>query len=241
MNIKAVIASLVLGSSSVAMAAPSASFKPTVATKYGATTVRDHRNDGRNEGRNEGRNDGRNDGTRTSVARPVYRPAPVVIKPVIRRAPVAVIHQPVYRGGWFTAGWNGWSQPVYQQPVYEQPVYQPVVYQQPAYQQPVTLASGLSFYGEDRKFINVGAQAGLFGKLEINAAEGQSFIKQVYVQFDDGQEQVIRDLDRTLTPGQCLTLDLDGDQRAIRRIVVYGTAINNGWQGQAGAFNVTAA
>jgi hypothetical protein len=227
MNIKAIIASLVLGSSSVAMAAPSVSFKPTAGDKYGATTVRDHRTEG----------------TRTPVARPSYRPiyrpapAPIVIKPVIRPAPVAVVRpQPVHRGGWFTGGWsggwNGWSQPVAQPVVYQPPIYQP---------QPVTLASGLSFYGEDRKFITVGAQAGLFGTLELNAAEGQSFIKQVYVQFDDGQEQVIRNLDRTLTPGQCLTLDLDGDRRAIRRIVVYGTAINNGWQGAAGAFSVTAA
>ena len=104
----------------------------------------------------------------------------------------------------------------------------------------MTLATGLSFYGEDRKFITVGAEAGLFGKLELDAAEGQSFIKQVYVQFDDGQEQVIRNLDRTLTPGQRLTLDLDGDRRAIRRIVVYGTGSNNGWQGATGAFTVTA-
>ncbi|MEO7730919.1 MAG: hypothetical protein ABIY55_08110 [Kofleriaceae bacterium] len=229
MNIKAIIASLVLGSSSVALAAPSVSFKPTATDKLGATTVRDHRIDG----------------TRQPVARPIYRPiyrpapAPVVIKPVIRPAPVAVyrpVAQPVHRGGWFTAGWsggwNGWNQPVYQPVVYQPPVYQ---------QQPVTLATGLSFYGQDRKFITVGAQAGRFGKLELSASEGQPFVSGVYVQFDDGQEQYLRNLDRTLTPGQCLTLDLDGDQRAIKRIIVYGTGTTNKWQGSAGELTVTAA
>ncbi len=231
MNIKAIIASLVLGSSSVALAAPSVSFKPTAGDKYGATTVRDHRIDG----------------TREPVARPIYRPiyrpapAPVVIKPIYRPAPAPVavyrpIAQPVYRGGWFSGGWsggwNGWNRPVVQPVVYQPPVYQ---------QQPVTLASGLSFYGEDRKFITVGAQAGRFDKLELNAVEGQPYIQQIYVQFDDGQEQAIRNVDRTLTPGQCLTFDLDGDQRAIRRIVVYGIGSTNGQQGNAGEFSVTAA
>ena len=231
MNIKAIIASLVLGSSSVALAAPSVSFKPTATDKLGATTVRDHRYDG----------------TRAPVARPIYRPAPVVIKPVIRPAPVvikpvirpapvATYRQPVYHGGWFSAGWsggwNGWNQPVYQPVVYQPPVYQP---------QPVTLATGLSFYGQDRKFITVGAQAGLFGKLELSATAGQPFVSGVYVQFDNGQEQFIRDLNRTVTPGQCLTLDLDGDQRAIKRIIVYGTGTTNQWQGSSGELTVTAA
>jgi len=209
MNIKAIIASLVLGSSSVALAAPSVAFKPTATDRLGATTQRDHRTDG----------------TRERVYRPIYRPAPAPI--VIKPAPVAV-YRPIARPaprGWFTAGWGGsWHRPSYQ------PVYQPV-----------TLASDLSFYGEDRKFITVGAQAGLFSKLELNGAEGRTFIKQVYVQFADGQEQVIRDLDRTLSNGECLTLDLDGNRRAIRRIVVYGSAINNGWHRQQGAFSVTAA
>jgi hypothetical protein len=227
MNIKAIIASLVLGSSSVALAAPSVSFKPTATDRLGATTVRDHRFDG----------------TRQPVSRPVYRPiyrpapapAPIVIKPVIRPAPVATYRQPIYRGGWFTAGWSGgwnWNRPVYQPVVYQPPVYQP---------QPVTLATGLSFYGQDRKFITVGAQAGLFGKLELSASEGQPFVSGVYVQFDDGQEQYIRDLNRTVTPGQCLTLDLDGDQRAIKRIIVYGTGSTNKWQGSSGELTVTAA
>jgi hypothetical protein len=39
------------------------------------------------------------------------------------------------------------------------------------------------------------------------------------VQFENGQEQVIRNLDRTLTGHETLSLDLDGDRRTIRRVV----------------------
>jgi len=189
MNIKTLIASLVLGSSSVAMAAPSVVTFTGTGTQYGATTtvVRDHRDEPR------------------------------------------TLPAPAYRGGWYSGSWNGgWG--------WRRPAPRPVVYQQP-----VTLASGLSFNGEDRKFITVGAQAGLFGKLELNADGGRTFIKQVYVQFADGQEQVIRNLDRTLTGNESLTLDLDGNRRAIRRIVVYGTELPNRWRRAPGAFTVIAA
>jgi len=183
MNIKAIIASLVLGSSSLAMAAPSLTVSADA--RFGATT------------------------------QPIARPMPPVYS------------HPV-RGGWYegTGAGGGW----------QRPVIQPIVYQAP-----VTLGSGLTFAGQGRKFITVGAQAGRFGKLEI-AASGRTFIQQVYVQFANGQEQVIRNLDRTVTAGQCLTLDLDGDKRAIRRIVVYGSDLNNrGWRRAAGSFSVTAA
>jgi len=110
----------------------------------------------------------------------------------------------------------------------------------PQVYRPVTLASGLTFAGDGRKFISVGSQAGRFQALQINAAGGRSFIKQVYVQFDNGQEQVVRNLDRLLTGNASLTLDLDGNRRAIRRIVVYGHALNQGWRRSAGSFTVTA-
>ena len=83
-------------------------------------------------------------------------------------------------------------------------------------------------------------QAGRFQKLDIRSASGRTFIKQVYVQFDNGQEQVLRNLDRTLVGNDCLTLDLDGGRRSIRRIVVYGNELNNGFRYQRGTFNVTA-
>jgi hypothetical protein len=164
MNIKAIIASLVLGSSSAAMAAPS------------VTIVRDH------------------------------------------RAPVAQPSQIYYRDR--PAPWRGPRMP-------------PVV-------RPVTLASEMHFANDGRTFIKVDSQAGLFQKLDISAATGRTFIKQVYVEFDNGQEQVLRDLDRTLVGNECLTLDLDGGRRTIRRIVVYGYELNNGFRYEPGTFSVTA-
>lgn len=164
MNIKAIIASLVLGSSSVAMAAPSV--------------------------------------TLSASAHSGYR-APVAQAPVVKVG---------YRPGW----------------------------QRPS-SRPVTLAAGMHFAGDGRTSVTVGSQAGVFGSLQISAAGGRTFIKQVYVQFDNGQEQVIRNLDRTLTGNETLSLDLDGNRRAIRRVVVYGNEINSGWRRADGAFTLTAA
>jgi hypothetical protein len=188
MNIKAIIASLVLGSSSVAMAAPSVTVSATAQGSYGTTIVRDHRDDGYT----------------SEVTRPAIQP----------------IYQVGYQEGWHS-GWDGGRK--------LPPVYRPV-----------TLASGLSFAGDGRKFITVGAQAGRFETLQISAAGGRTFLQQVYVQFDNGQEQVIRNLDRTLIGNESVTLDLDGGRRAIRRIVVYGNDGAAGRRRSAGAFTVTA-
>jgi len=180
MNTKAIIASLVLGSSSVAMAAPSVTVSATAQGSYGTTVVRDHRDEGHEAS--------------------------------------SVVVQPAYQEASWHSGWDGGRK--------LPPVYRPV-----------TLASGLSFAGDGRKFITVGAQAGRFETLQISAAGGRTFLQQVYVQFANGQEQVIRNLDRTLTGNESVTLDLDGGRRGIRRIVVYG---NNGRRRSAGAFSVTA-
>jgi hypothetical protein len=136
---------------------------------------------------------------------------------VVTRPAIQPIYQVGYQEGWHS-GWDGGRK--------LPPVYRPV-----------TLASGLSFAGDGRKFITVGAQAGRFETLQISAAGGRTFLQQVYVQFDNGQEQVIRNLDRTLIGNESVTLDLDGGRRAIRRIVVYGAA---GRRRSAGAFTVTA-
>src|SRR5262249_51332752 len=136
------------------------------------------------------------------------------------------------------------------QPVYSpQPVYyrdRPIVWRgepMPPVYRPVTLASWMHFANDGRSFITVGGHMGRFSTLQISAAGGRTFIKQVYVQFENGQSQVIRDIDATLVGNQSLTLDLDGGRRAIRRIVVYGNPLNSGWNGwrrAAGTFSVTA-
>ena len=189
MNTKAFLASLILGSlsvaSSVAMADPGVTLSASVHGSYGTPVVRDHRV-------------GNEDTTYESP-------------PIMRT------------GGWSGGGtWDG-GRPL-------PPVYRPV-----------TLGAGLSFANDGRKFITVGSQAGRFDTLQINAAGGRTFIKQVYVQFDNGQEQVVRNLDRMLTGNESLTLDLDGNRRAIRRIVVYGNEATTGRRHSQAAFTVTAA
>jgi hypothetical protein len=112
----------------------------------------------------------------------------------------------------------------------------PVVYR------PVMLGSDLHFAGDGRTFLTVGDQMGRFGTLQIKAARGRTFIKQVYVQFENGQEQVIRNINRTLDGHDSLSLDLDGNRRGIKRIVVYGNELGHGWNRwrTAGTFSVTA-
>jgi hypothetical protein len=193
MNIKAIIASLVLGSSSVAMAAPAVSVSVNARAGYGTTVVRDHR--------------------------------------VIAADDCAPVAQPVYTRPVYT---RPAAQPVYQSPpIWRQPPAPPVY-------RPVTLVSGAHFAGDGRTFITNPDQSRLFGSLQISAAGGRTFIQQVYVEFDNGQEQVVRNLNATLTGSQSLTVDLDGNRRGVRRVVVYGKEINSGWQRGAGGFTLTA-
>jgi len=183
MNIKAIIASLVLGSSSLAVAAPA------------VTVVRDHH---------------------------VVVEAPVSAQVYVRPAPVYQRPAPIFTP----------AQPVYTRPAAQNPGW---------WRAPVTLASGVRFANLDRATINVGRQAGLFGSLQISATSGRNLIKLVNIVFADGTHQTVRNLDRTLIGNQSMTLDLDGDRRAIRSITVYGSDLNNGWRRSVGSFTVTAA
>ena len=182
MNIKAIIASLVVGSSSAAMAAPSVTISASAHGTIGNTSYA------------------------TTVVR--NRPEPIP-QPIVQ--PIDYREGGVWRGG-------------HRLP----PVYRPVV-----------LANSLSL-NRGRSFITVGAQQGRFATLQISGATGRTFIKQVFVQFDNGQTQIVRNLDRTLTPNQALTVDLDGNRRAIARIVVYGSELFHGWRRSGGTFTVTA-
>ena len=172
MNIKAIIASLVLGSSSIAMASPSVTVSATAQAPYG-TVVRDHRE-------------------------PVAPPA---------AAPLT-----------FQAGWHR-SPPIYRS---------------------VTLASNMKL-AAGRASVAVGAQAGRFDTLKLTAATGRTLIKQVYVQFDNGRWQAMKNLDQTLGGNQTLTLDLDGNRRAIRRVIVLGDALGFNRRWASSSINITAA
>jgi hypothetical protein len=194
MNIKAILASLILGSSSIAMASPAAPGVTVSSVSYGDTTIRDHR-----------------------FAPPVQ-----------------------------TVNWD--DDGAYRAPI-AQPVAQPIYYRtdnafngrwMPPEYRPVTLAAGLRLAPNSQTEIKVGAQAGAFTTLKLDATGGRSFIRQVYIQFENGQEQIIRNVNRTLTGNECLTLDLDGGRRQIHRVIVYGALGPTGWRRAAGSFNVTA-
>ena len=186
MNLKTIFASLVLGSSSIALAAPGAAVQPSTTVvrdhvtgdEYTTTIVRDHRDDD--------------------------------------RAPAAAPNAIYYRDG---QSWRG--------------VPKPLVYR------PVTLASGLRLGPDGRASIAVGGQAGRFDTLQLSGSAGKTFIQRVTVQFNNGQSQVVG-LRRTLDGDDTLTIDLAGNHREIRRIVVTGNELSIGHRRPYGAFNITA-
>ena len=204
MNTKLIIASLIIGSSSIVMADPGVVFSASAQDAYGSAEnayggaggdcdhqVYDHRF---------------GDGS--------FDAAHVDDRFDTSDVPAPAIQTTYRREGWHGDGWDGEGM--------LPPLYRPVM-----------LANGASFANQGRKFITVGRQAGRFDTLQISAAGGRTFIQQVYVQFDDGQEQVVRDLDRTLVGNQTITFNLDGGRRAIRRIVVYGSDGDLGWRSHA--------
>lgn len=179
MKFKALIAMIVLGSSSVAMASPSISFQARGQWSTGSV-VRDHR-----------------------------QPRPY-------RAPVA----PVYTNDFRTT--NQWNSDQHQRdhrPVYERPVYEP---------RGLVLAKSVQFAGHDTRTIHVGPDAGRFAELRIEGVSGSPVIQQVWVQFDDGQENAFHNLNATVRRGESVVLTLGETPRAIRKIVMYapGYGIN---------------
>jgi len=103
----------------------------------------------------------------------------------------------------------------------------------------VTLASDMRLGPNGRASIAVGGQAGRFNTLRLSAAAGKTFIRQVIVQFNNGQRQVVG-LGKTLDGHDALTIDLTGNQRGIRQIVVTGNELSTGRRRPYGAFTLTA-
>jgi len=108
----------------------------------------------------------------------------------------------------------------------------------PAVYRPVTLASGMRL-SSGRASIAVGSRAGKFDTLQLTASAGKTFIRQVTVQFNNGQNQVVG-LGKMLDGNDTLTIDLAGNHREIRKIVVTGNELSTGRRRPFGAFNLTA-
>lgn len=104
----------------------------------------------------------------------------------------------------------------------------------------VTLASDVRFPYQGQSEIRVGAGAGRFDAVQISADGGRTFLRQVAVEFTDGRMQVVGDINRTLVGNQAYTLDLDGNRRAIKRVIVYTSQNPQVRRWNSGAFNVTA-
>ena len=96
------------------------------------------------------------------------------------------------------------------------------------------VAKDATFAKDGRTFIPA---KGNFDRMTITADQGRTYVKQVVVRFADGQDVPYRNLDKTLSNGGSLTIDLSS-HRQVKEIVVYGTGTN--WYGHTADFNVTA-
>jgi hypothetical protein len=117
-------------------------------------------------------------------------------------------------------------------------VTQPVIWHGPAYPS-VTLAADQPLFN-GRVVVSVGRQLGRFATLKLEANGGRTYVQKVVVKFTNGERQVMSNLDHTLVGDDCLTLDLDGNRRAIASVAVYGQELNNGFRRERGAFRLTA-
>jgi hypothetical protein len=106
---------------------------------------------------------------------------------------------------------------------------------------PTVLADGLTYnVGEYRKDIVLEGR-GRFNEVTLHEDDGRNFIKEVRIEFIGGAVQSIP-VNRTLRPGQTMSFDLDGTNRAINRIFVYradGNNMNIGFP-SGGEFTVSA-
>lgn len=103
------------------------------------------------------------------------------------------------------------------------------------------LADGLTYNpGEYRKDIVLEGR-GRFNEVTLHEDDGRNFVKEVRIEFIGGAVQSIP-VNQTLRPGQTMSFDLDGTNRAINRIFVYradGNNMNIGFP-SGGDFTVTA-
>ena len=218
MNIKALITTLVVGSSSMALADTSSSISASAnatwslsvpAIRVEASTVRDHR-----------------DGPVTS--------RPLAQAPNWYRGDDREYDRRYDQPGWTdqvidprntTVGASGSE---YRGPVYSRPIHRDYYdsyrgnegYRYRATWMPLTDPTRID---RGREFFSVGAQAGRFNTLMLQQLAGRSFIRQVAVQFANGETQVVRGLNSQLgRDNRDIVINLDGTNREISRVIVYG-------------------
>lgn len=105
--------------------------------------------------------------------------------------------------------------------------------------QPLLVGNDIEFAKDGRAFLTIGADKGKFDQLTIKTEHGRALIKQVYVQFADGSEKVLRNIDKQIEAGQGITLALDSHPDAIKRLVIYGDSTSLGIRYQPAQFDVS--
>jgi len=200
MQLKSLIATLVLASSSIAAASP---------------TVRDHRTPNTTTVVVSGRANG---GVTVTPAAPVVvTPTPVIVpapapQPIVVTTTTSTTQAPVPP----TRRWLEARGELHIGVKDIKPIYRPV----PAPQW-ITLLNNASIKG--RTTIDLNNTKRLFTKLELRAeGTGRIDIDRVMIQFGNGQRQIVN-IDRKLSKqSPTLAIDLKGETRAIDKIVIVG-------------------
>jgi len=74
-----------------------------------------------------------------------------------------------------------------------------------------------------RQFISDLPNLGRFNALRLQNVTGASSIQQVYIQFQNGQEQIVK-LDKCLDRFRStIDINLTGESRQLKRVIVYGS------------------
>jgi hypothetical protein len=88
----------------------------------------------------------------------------------------------------------------------------------------VTLARGYSA-DTNRQFINVNSR---LNTIRVEADRGAPVIRQVAIEYTDGSPTQVVKIDQQLRRGQGYTIDLNGRNRAVNRVIVYSDASYGG-------------
>jgi hypothetical protein len=212
MSIKALITTLILGSSSAAMAKPVVAFSGSASVSLGTNAyvrdhrapvvVRDHRHD-----------DDCDDA-------PVVRPAPIYTQPVYQ--PV----RPIYREPWFnptntrvTASGSTYLGAFGRGAL---GLHRDHAWHRPAMWFNLTEATRID---SNREFFNLRQSGGSFSKIKLQNLGGRTEIRQVAIEYRTRrgiETQKVRlgmIMDRS---NPSMTINLSGDSRTIQRVIVYG-------------------
>jgi hypothetical protein len=68
---------------------------------------------------------------------------------------------------------------------------------------------------------------GGFNTIQLRNVAGSSFIRQVTIEFMDGSAQIVNPQQSLDRRSSSITIDVKGENRSVKRILVYGSTANN--------------